>query len=312
MLIAGFDAGQTGTRCRISRWDGAIWQPIGEGHGPGVCHLAAPGGADRFLSAIRTSAAAALGETASSGLDAAVMGASGIEQGTPLQDNACQLLAQALQLPRAQVNVTGDERTALWGAFPDGAGLVIICGTGMICLGRDDQGREHRCGGWGWRLDGAGSCFDLGHEGLQLSLAMADGRVPDHPMRQQLWSQLSCASAAEVKARVVQPSCDTATIAALAPTVVECAAAGLGAAEAIVTRSAVALAHCAATVCRVLAVDQPRLVGHGGGLMHLSHFRRAVERAVQRELGEVRWVKPAGDACQGALAMAAALSGKGG
>ena len=136
---------------------------------------------------------------------------------------------------------------------------------------------------------------------------MADGRLPDHPMREQLWSQLSCCSAAEVKAKVVQASCDTATIAALAPTVVDSAAAGLSEAEAIVTRSAVALARCAATVAGVLAMDHPRLVGHGGGLVHLRHFRRAVERAVQQELGDVSWVSPAGDACQGALAMAAKL-----
>ena len=36
----GFDAGQTSTRCQISRWDGAIWTPVGAGRGPGV----SPGG----------------------------------------------------------------------------------------------------------------------------------------------------------------------------------------------------------------------------------------------------------------------------
>ena len=307
MLIAGFDAGQTRTRCRVSRWDGMVWHPIGEGRGPGVSHLAAGGGTARFVEAIRTSAAAALGSMPSSALEGAVVGASGVEQGTALQNSACQLLARTLQLPLDRVRVTGDERTALWGAFPDGAGIVMISGTGMICLGRNAEGQEHRCGGWGWRLDGAGSSFDLGHQGLQLSLAMADGRMPDHPLRRQLWTQLSCTSAAQVKALVVQPSCDAATIAALAPTVVASAAAGLAEAEIIVNRSAAALARCAATVARVLAMKQPRLAGHGGGLEHLNHFRQAVRRCVQRELEDVTWVSPAGDACQGALAMATTL-----
>tara|TARA_B100001175_G_scaffold235700_1_gene202091 strand:+ start:11240 stop:12178 length:939 start_codon:yes stop_codon:yes gene_type:complete len=308
MLIAGFDAGQTSTRCRISQWDGTSWKICGEGSGPGVSHLAATGGRERFLHAVRCSAANALGTSASCELDAAVVGASGIEQGTRLQASACQLLAETLQLPLARVNVTGDEYTALRGAFPDDEGIVMISGTGMICLGRNVQGQEHRCGGWGWRLDGAGSTFDLGHQGLQLSMAMADGRLPDHQLRQDLWKQLSCATAEQVKAQVVQPECDSARIAALAPIVVEYAAAGYAEAEAIVTRSATALASCAGTVARALAMDHPRLVGHGGGLTHLHHFRQAVERAVQKDIGAMRWVRASGDACQGALSIALDLS----
>ena len=43
MLLAGFDAGQTSTRCRVSRWQEDGWQIIGEGSGPGVSHLEASG-----------------------------------------------------------------------------------------------------------------------------------------------------------------------------------------------------------------------------------------------------------------------------
>ena len=42
----------------------------------------------------------------------------------------------------------------------------------LIVLGRNENGHEHRCGGWGWLLDGAGSAYDLGHQGLQLTLRM--------------------------------------------------------------------------------------------------------------------------------------------
>jgi len=308
MLIAGFDAGQTNTRCRVSKWNGVSWISRGEGYGPGVSHLAAKGGKERFLYAIRSSAANALKASEGSELDAAVVGASGIEQGTGLQASACQLLAQTLHLPLAKVDVTGDEFTAMRGAFPDGDGIVMISGTGMICLGRNIKGQEHRCGGWGWRLDGAGSTFDLGHQGLQLSMAMADGRLPDHQLRKMLWDQISCDTAEQVKAWVVKPDCDVAMIAALAPTVVDCAATGLAEAETIVTRSASALARCAGTVAAVLGMDHPNLVGHGGGLTQLHHFRQAVERAVRQELGDVTWVDATGDACHGALTMAKELS----
>ena len=59
-LLAGFDAGQTHTRCRLSVVQNGVHQPVGEGEGPGVSHLDAPQGERRFLEAISTSAQEAL------------------------------------------------------------------------------------------------------------------------------------------------------------------------------------------------------------------------------------------------------------
>ena len=59
-LLAGFDAGQTHTRCRLSVVQNGVHQPVGEGEGPGVSHLDAPQGERRFLEAISTSAQQAL------------------------------------------------------------------------------------------------------------------------------------------------------------------------------------------------------------------------------------------------------------
>ena len=201
-LLAGFDAGQTHTRCRLSVVQNGVHQPVGEGEGPGVSHLDAPQGERRFLEAISTSAQEALKNHPDGVIQAAVVGASGIEHGTALQQRAERLVGQALAIGDdtglTKVLVTGDERTALRGAIPEGAGILAISGTGMIVLGRDKNGHEHRCGGWGWLLDGAGSAFDLGHQGLQLTLRMADGRLPDHPLRLQIWNQMGCDSHAAV------------------------------------------------------------------------------------------------------------------
>ena len=55
MLLAGFDAGQTTTRCRIVELVGDQWHEIATGLGPGVSHLEAANGTERFQAAIRTS-----------------------------------------------------------------------------------------------------------------------------------------------------------------------------------------------------------------------------------------------------------------
>ena len=177
----------------------------------------------------------------------------------------------------------------------------------MICLGRDHQGKEHRCGGWGWMLDGAGSAFDLGHQGLQLTLQMADGRRPDHPLRQKMWEQLDCRGHADVKAWVVQPSRTAADLAALAPLLVAAADAGLPAAQDILQRSAAALVSCAATVARELALPQPAVTGLGGVLQHPGSVQRAVEVGIIAEIPGARWAPAASDACWGALTMAREL-----
>ena len=286
---------------------------MGDGSGPGVSHLDTADGEERFRSAIRSSLnRARLDWTQRLGRDAneaepilaAAIGASGIEAGTPLQKRGGALLASELQLPEARCLATGDERTALRGAFPDQAGIVLISGTGMIVVGRNANGREHRCGGWGWRLDGAGSAFDIGHEALQLSVKMADGRAPDGTLRQRLWDALSCRSAAELKALVVSPNHGVADHARLAPLVDEAAAQGDAAARAILQRSASALAQAAAASAKALDLNTPSLAARGGALEHLSEFRQLVNQAVFAQLPRSIWQSASGDACDGALACA--------
>ena len=311
-LLAGFDAGQTHTRCRLSLVQDGSHQPVGEGEGPGVSHLEAPQGEERFIEAIRTSAQQALNNHPNGLIQAAVVGASGIEHGTALQQRAERLVIQALAGGAAPGQctalVTGDEHTALRGAIPDGAVIMVISGTGMIVLGRGEDGREHRCGGWGWLLDGAGSAFDLGHQGLQLSLRMADGRLPDHPLRQRIWNQIGCDSHAAVKARVVQHDFSTADFAALAPLVVEAAVQDCSGAKEIVQRSATTLSSCISTVAKQLSLRSPVVVCHGVAVTHLPGFRTAVQQAIRQSIPEAQWGTAKGDACDGALQMAEALT----
>ena len=310
MLIAGFDAGQTHTRCRLQRLDPGDDSTQGEGEGSGVCHLEAAEGEARFQTALRSSLNAALqaaGLPQNTRLDGAVVGASGIEQGTALQQRGQRLLSEVLDLSPTQTLVTGDERTALHGAFPTGAGIALISGTGMICLGRDQAGREHRCGGWGWRLDGAGSAFDIGHQGLQLSLRMADGRIPETPLRRQLWDALGCASPAEVKALAAGSELDVASLARLAPLVHAQAIHGDDQALSVLARSATALAEAVTAVANALSLQAPAISAQGGAITHLPRFRALVSDQLNQQLGRWHWSDHGGDACDGALSLARSL-----
>jgi glucosamine kinase len=308
-LIAGFDAGQTHTTCRLAALlpDGT-WQPISEGEGRGVSHLAADGGADRFVAALRSSLGAALhqaGLNATTALAGAGIGASGIEAGSPVQQQGVDLASACLNLASAQVVVLGDERTALAGAFGQDAGILVISGTGCIALGSDGQGNSHRCGGWGWLLDGAGSAMDIGRDGLALSVQMADGRLAETALREQLWRSLGASSAQDVKAAVVNPRFGAAGFARLAPVVDQQALSGDPHAQEVIQRSADALAAMVHTIAERLQLGQPAVCGVGGALAHLRSLQQGFHAALTRRLPGVQQQTPAGDACAGALNLAA-------
>jgi len=320
-LLAGFDAGQTHTSCRLARLN-RNGDPLvlAEGEGPGVSHLDAPGGEQRFAQALVQSLAAARSalpqQHPSQGLAlaAAAIGASGIEAGSALQPRGQRLAAAALQLAAARVVVTGDERTALEGARgAASAGILLISGTGCIALGRNAQGRQHRCGGWGWLLDGAGSAADIGRDGLALSLQMADGRQRDTGLRQALWNALELAAddpaaPQAIKALVVQPGFGAAGLARLAPVVHQQAEVGDAQALAIVRRSAEALTAMATTIAIQLQLDGPPVWPAGGALAHLGLLRQHLATTLAHQCPGAHLAPAAGDGCDGALQLARALA----
>ena len=61
----------------------------------------------------------------------------------------------------------GDVEIALDAAFPGGAGVVVIAGTGSNVAGRFHDGRLTTAGGWGPALADQGSGHRIGHEALR-------------------------------------------------------------------------------------------------------------------------------------------------
>lgn len=307
-LLAGFDAGQTHTRCRLSDLQGRV---LAEGEGSGVSHLHSATGPEKFQAALDTSLAAAR-----QGLDpelrqhqpplaAAAIGASGIEQHSPSQALGTRLAQELLGIEA--VLVGGDESTALAGAFGGGAGIVLISGTGSICVGRNGQGQLHRCGGWGWLLDGGGSAMDIGRDGLALSLRMADGRLRETPLKALLWQALGVQHSHQLKALVVDPNFGAAGFARLAPLVSAQAAGGDPQALAIIERAGEELAMLVEGVAKGLGLEQPPLCCLGGAITHLAPLQRSFQRVLAERLPGTSPQAPLGDACSGALALARGL-----
>jgi superfamily II DNA/RNA helicase len=110
---------------------------------------------------------------------------------------------------------------------------------------------------------------------------MADRRIPDSPLREELWHELGLdpadpQSPQRIKAMVVAPHFGPAGFARLAPLVDRLASSGDPQAEEILQASAAALAAMAAGVAKALDLDAPRVCAVGGAPIfpQVSNLRR--------------------------------------
>jgi N-acetylglucosamine kinase-like BadF-type ATPase len=89
--------------------------------------------------------------------------------------------------------------------------------------------------------------------------------------------------------------------------VAEAAEAGDREAAAVVQRSALALADLVAGVSQALHLEAPAVCAVGGAVEHLRPLRSGLESALAAQVPGARLEQPQGDACDGALALAAGL-----
>lgn len=83
-------------------------------------------------------------------------------------------------LPDAKVDASHDGINVLYGAFPQGDGVSIICGTGSSCFVK--KGKEIiRIGGYG-SFDLVGNGYEIGRAGIAHALKTIDGRAEESPI----------------------------------------------------------------------------------------------------------------------------------
>ncbi|MEJ2290627.1 MAG: BadF/BadG/BcrA/BcrD ATPase family protein [Deinococcales bacterium] len=187
---------------------------------------------------------------------------------TGIWDEALDRLAAEIFAPW-RYRVHNDVRLALEGALPDSAGVLVLSGTGSMAWGKDDLGREARCGGWGTLLGDEGSGFDLGVGALRAACRVEDGRGPVTALATEVPAALGVADmhgALALLSALPQPP--RARVAALARTVVRVAEAGDAVAAALVDGAARELVdHVDALVAR-LALGEGAAVSTAGGGFH--------------------------------------------
>jgi glucosamine kinase len=181
------------------------------------------------------------------------------------------------------IEVSTDVEATLHDAFDDGAGVMLIAGTGSIAWARDERGVTHRVGGWGQHLGDEGSGYWIGTEALRHVARAEDGRGAATILRAFVLESLGLRDPTELVAWVASAS--KAEIAALVPDVVGAASAGDDDAAEILELAVAALTgHLTAVVEQSGPwAEKPRLALGGGLLRAGGPLREGLMAAIARQ-----------------------------
>ncbi|MBR3972765.1 MAG: hypothetical protein IKJ99_02295 [Oscillospiraceae bacterium] len=191
----------------------------------------------------------------------------------------------------------GDQEIALRGAM-DGAGIVLISGTGSICFGKNEAGETARSGGYGHLIDDGGSGYALGRDILSCAVRAIDGRVEDTAILQAVCTRLG-GGPEKIVPFVYSPETDKSAIAQFSRIALELA--DYPESKRILIQGANELAQLVAAVQKRLNLSGCRIALLGGLLAFDNPYRRCVSEQLG-SLGTV--ISPSHDALWGAAQIA--------
>lgn len=267
-LVVGLDAGGTKTRAFAVTRAGEI---VGRGAGGGANLLSSPDPQGSIAAALREA-------LAGRAPDAIVLSCAGGEREAERAKG--RAILSALVGPDVRVEVTHDAKAALYAGNAAGCGVVLISGTGSIAYGRNDQGEEERCGGWGYLIGDEGSAVWIGQEGLRAASYDHDGRGSPTRITRHLFEDLGITDFNGVLPLLYGKPHPAPAILAATRAVARAFGEDDGIAVNIVQRGARHLAAMAATVAHALVLDGGPVYLAGGAFENV----RPLEKAVRLEL----------------------------
>ncbi|NUO38017.1 MAG: hypothetical protein HOQ31_05360 [Gemmatimonadaceae bacterium] len=295
-IVIGVDGGGSKTRVIVADEQGTA---LGEVVGPasGV----KPGRADASADVIAESVRDALASCEMTHVVPKVLciGVAGVGR-----DSERQALWQALagRELAEEVVVHPDYSIALDDAFGDGAGILLISGTGSVAFGRGPSGTIARCGGWGAAIGDEGSGAWVGRRALSVVTAAADGREPETALMGAVLTAAQVNEPLELIAWAAQAT--PAQLATLAPVVSSVADAGDLRANALISLAVEELVLHVRSLARQLFGDERAAMPvafSGGMLTRGTTLRKRLEQRLRSAVPGAQVQAAEVDAARGAV-----------
>lgn len=212
-------------------------------------------------------------------------------------------------LPR--IRAEHDGIAALAGAFGQASGIILISGTGVLCLGRLPNGRTARAGGWGYLLGDEGSGFYIGQQALIAALKAFDGRGPHTLLQEKLEKYFGVDRIDRVIPQVYRKPMERGDFAALAPMVFDTARQDDAVAREIVQRVGQELGLMVKAVATRLGLEgeHVRLALVGNVFRARAQLQPEIEKVVRPAVGSLEVVEPRFAPVLGAVILALEAAG---
>lgn len=291
-LFVGVDGGGSHTAAVLGRRGGAVLAR-GEAGPSNPSAL----GFDAAVNAIEAAVRAAVGESA---VDAVALGVAGA--GRPADRARLEeLLRVRLGIERLQVV---QDVALLLPAAGLASGVAIVAGTGSSVFAVAPDGRTATAGGWGYLLGDEGSAYAVGREALRAVGRQTDGFPEPTALTPALVAHLSLAQPRDLITAVYQSNSPRATVAGLAPLVVEVARRGDPAARATLADAGRELGETAVAAGRRLRLTAGAPVVIVGGMLAAGDLMLAPLRQALAAGGLGELTPLADDPALGALRLA--------
>jgi len=276
-IVIGVDGGGSKTRVMVGTADAELLATL---DGPGSA--VSIGGAAHSAGVIADLVTRALAEIAQPGAVFPRVLYCGVS-GTGREENAKALHAALDERELAEeVVIDSDGLIALYDAFEDRSGILLVAGTGSIAYGRSPSGSLVRCGGWGPTFGDEGGGGWIGRRALSIVAASSDGREPATALLFPILAATQCEDVQDLIQWAAKA--DARAFASLVPAVFSTASSGDPRASALVTLAAEELVLHVRALARQLFGDERAAVAVAlsGGLMERgSILRKRLEQRLK-------------------------------
>lgn len=201
--------------------------------------------------------------------------------GREVEQRSLRTALEAEELAESVV-IEADGAIALYDAFADGPGILLVAGTGSIAYGRGPTGTTQRCGGWGPHVGDEGSGGWIGRRALAIVAAATDGREPETALVGAILTATQTSEPPELIPWAA--SADARALSQLAPVVMATASAGDSRANSLVTLAAEELVTHVRSLASQLFGDERASISvalSGGLLKKGSLLRKRVEQRLR-------------------------------
>ena len=210
--------------------------------------------------------------------------------------------------------LTNDAEAAYQVCCPNDEGLLVTVGTGVICIGKNSEGKLFRTAGKGHYSGDIGSGFWIGVQTI-LKLSTNDEICAYNPIdtreiQEVIYQKLEINNFNQDLEQIMQSSEVVSIIASLSKSIIELAGNKNAVALSIVQQSTIAVADYIIDLANQLNFKSENIIlSVNGSIIRNRFFRNSLEDALQFNFNQIKWISSKIPTAYGAAILAAKYKG---